>query len=375
MLHCDLKPANILLDHRDEPQITDFGLSRRMGREAGTQSGSDSTTGAGSPNFMAPEQASARFGNIGPRTDVFGLGATLYYLLTDRPPFRGETFADTVDAVQNLDPVRPRALRPGVPLDLETICLKCLEKRPNKRYQDVQEVADELGRFLRDEPIHARRITRAERAWRWGRRHPLIAGFGTATSVLVVMLSVGSSLAAYHINQALAAAERQRIRAEGSELATRRNLYAADMALAFEALEGGNDARVRDILDRQRPAKGQPDLRGWEWRFLWAQSRSDALAEFGHHEATIAQAAALPDGRLLSLDNTGVMKLWDLDARRELASAPVSASGLYRFALNRAGTLAVVADRSRDGTNTLVRLIDTGTLQTKSELCCYHLTH
>jgi WD40 repeat protein len=370
VLHCDLKPANILIDHRDEPQITDFGLSRRIGREAGGRvGGSDSTTGAGSPNFMAPEQASARFGNIGPRTDVFGLGATLYYLLTDRPPFRGETFADTVHAVQNLDPVRPRALRPGVPVDLETICLKCLEKRPNKRYQDVQEVADELGRFLRDEPIHARRITRAERAWRWSRRHPLVAGFGAATAILVVLLAVGSSLAAYHINQALAATERQRIRAENSELATRRNLYAADMALAFEALEGGNDARVRDILDRQRPAAGQPDLRGWEWRFLWAQSRSDVLAEFGRHEATIAQVSLLPDGhRVLTADNAGGMALWDLETKGALASATVRGFGPGRFALNRAGTRAAITDRSADGTNSVVRLLDTATLKTLAEL-------
>ncbi len=370
VLHCDLKPANILIDHRDEPQITDFGLSRRIGREilAGS-GGSDSTTGAGSPNFMAPEQASARFGNIGPRTDVFGLGATLYYLLTDRPPFRGETFADTVHAVQNLDPVRPRALRPGVPIDLETICLKCLEKRPNRRYQDVQEVADELARFLRDEPIHARRITRIERGWRWARRHPLVAGFGAATFTLLAVLAFGSSLATYHINLAFKAAERQRIRAEASELVIRRNLYAADMALAFEALEAGNDANVRDILNRQRPAAGQPDLRGWEWRFLWGQSRSDELAEFGPHDATIAQAAMLPGGqRLLTSDNAGTMKLWDLSTRRELTNATVRAAGYARFALNRAGTLAAIADQSPDGTNTVVRLIDTATLHQQAEL-------
>jgi WD40 repeat protein/predicted Ser/Thr protein kinase len=370
VLHCDLKPANVIIDHRDEPQITDFGLSRRIGRDVGGGAGgADPNAGAGSPNFMAPEQASARFGSIGPRTDVFGLGATLYYLLTDRPPFRGETFADTVHAVQNLDPVRPRALRPGVPLDLETICLKCLEKRPNKRYQDVQEVADELARFLRDEPIHARRITRAERGWRWARRHPLVAGFGATTFTLLAVLAIGSTVANYHINLALKAVERQRMRAEASELAIRRNLYAADMALAFEALEAGNDANVREILNRQRPVPGLPDLRGWEWRFLWGQSRSDELAEFGPHSATIAQASMLPDGRrLLTSDNGGGMKLWDLATRRELTNATVHAGGYARFALNRAGTLAAITDQSPDGTNSVLRLIDTATLHQQAEL-------
>ena len=302
--HCDLKPANVLIDPRDEPQITDFGLARRMGVPAAAAAREDPTAGAGSPNFMAPEQASDRFGSIGVRTDVFGIGAILYYLLMDRPPFRGETVSDTIRAVTQEDPVRPRALRPGVPIDLETICLKCLEKRPVRRYQSAGEVAEELRRFLRDEPIHARRISQVERAWRFARRHPLLSGFAGATLALMTIIAVGSPIAAYRINQARELADQQRRRAESNELRVRRQLYAVQFQEAVQAAESGDARRARELLAGLRPGGESPttnseDFRGWEWRYLAAQVRDPEVPGLPVSQISVLDVAAIDRGRSL----------------------------------------------------------------------------
>src|SRR5262249_27764140 len=152
---------------------TDFGLARRLeGDSELTMTGHV----VGSPNYMPPEQAASNRGKLSRRTDVYALGAMLYHLVTGRPPFVGAALADTLEQVLNAEPVAPRVLNPSVPRDLETICLRCLEKEPDKRYGTGQALADELGRFLNTEPIQARPVTRAERAWRWCRRKPALAG-------------------------------------------------------------------------------------------------------------------------------------------------------------------------------------------------------
>ena len=140
-LHCDLKPSNILLDHDGQPRITDFGLARRASEDS-----SLTATGAilGTPSYMAPEQAAGHRRSIGPATDVYGLGAILYELLTGRPPFRTPTMMETVVQVLERDPVPPREIRPDLPRELETICLKCLEKMPEDRYPSAQALADDL---------------------------------------------------------------------------------------------------------------------------------------------------------------------------------------------------------------------------------------
>jgi serine/threonine-protein kinase len=178
-----LKPSNILLDASGQPHVTDFGLAKRVGGDCGlTQSGAL----LGTPAYMAPEQAAGRATQVAATSDVYSLGAILYELLTGRPPFRAETVVETVVQVMEREPMRPNRVRPGIPRDLEMICLKCLEKDPKGRYPSAAALADDLERFLRGEGADVGRIGLVDRLRRWVRREPELA------SRLLSLSAVGS---------------------------------------------------------------------------------------------------------------------------------------------------------------------------------------
>jgi formylglycine-generating enzyme required for sulfatase activity/tRNA A-37 threonylcarbamoyl transferase component Bud32 len=186
IVHRDIKPQNVLLDENEQPRVTDFGLAKQV------QGASELTvTGQvmGTPSYMPPEQAVGAVQDIGPASDVYALGATLYFLLIGRPPFQTASPAETLLQVIEADPVPLRRLNPAIPRDLETICLKCLRKELSKRYGAAAELADDLGRWLSGKPIQARRVSSGERAWLWCKRRPAIAGLAAA---LVILATAGT---------------------------------------------------------------------------------------------------------------------------------------------------------------------------------------
>jgi WD40 repeat protein len=190
ILHRDLKPSNILKDRQGTIKLTDFGLAHYASRDA------DITATAeliGSPKYMAPEQAAAANDQISERTDVYGIGATLYYMLTGRPPLAGGSVVETLDQIRNVDPVPPRRLRPEIPRDLDAICMKCLEKKPGKRYASAALLADDLARLLAGRPTLARPISALGRVLRWVKRNPAQAAVaGTVAAALGAIIFVST---------------------------------------------------------------------------------------------------------------------------------------------------------------------------------------
>ena len=361
ILHRDLKPSNVLIDTNDQPRVTDFGLAKRFisgpvgTRSTASHSSSEEVRDAvervpthveddltlsgqvlGSPAFIPPEQASGQRGRVGRRSDVYALGAILYQLLTGRPPFVGEALADTLRQVLNEEPPRPRLLNPTVPLELETIGLKCLEKEPDRRYPTAQALAEELGRWLENRPILARPVGLADKVWRWCRRKPALASLGAGVIVLLLVVAIGSPLALYHINRARLDALEQTQRAEAEALLTRRNSYAADMNLVQRALEESDLSRALELLDRHRPLRQSEisnfkfqipaDLRGWEWRYLWARCQSDERFTLCQSSNSVSALAFSADGQWLAVRHEdGVVALWDTLAKRSVTNLPARA--------------------------------------------------
>lgn len=320
ILHRDLKPSNVLIDALGQPRLTDFGLAKRLGSDLSPAEDPWSLTLSGqvlgSPNYLPPEQAEGRHARVGPPSDVYSLGAILYHLLTGRPPFQGESLTTLLRQVVETAPVAPRLLNPGIPRDLETICLKCLEKDARKRYPTAQDVADELERFLQDLPIQARPVQAAGKALRWCRRQPMRAALSAA---LILTFLSGTIGIAWQLK-----------RARAGELLALRQAYAGDIREAQRAMEEGDLGGARQTLNKYRPgnpASGfrQPtlpvDLRGWEWRYLWGLCRSEEQSILTHRPGAFANLALSPAGDLLAVRQWGGnIDLWDWAGRRQMGT-------------------------------------------------------
>ncbi|MGB6220597.1 WD40 repeat domain-containing serine/threonine protein kinase [Haloferula sp.] len=311
-LHRDLKPSNILIDADGEPHVTDFGLAKQM------ESVSSATLSGqliGTPSYMAPEQAE-NVKDVTTAADIYGLGAMFYELLTGVPPHRGDSIMETLKLISEQEPEPPSKHNPGVDRDLQTIAMKCLERDPAKRFLSARQLADDLERWLRGEPIHARPVGAAEWAVKWMKRKPAQATAALLGVLLLLMLGIGGPLVALRQtslkNDAVKATDIAEQRAES----LRKQMY------AFEMIAASGEAATPDGIPKierwiPEPDSELADLRGWEW--YYARSVKDApLAHYDTHRSSPAFAWSEKNGVLLLLDGSHTLSEWEFSTGRIL---------------------------------------------------------
>ena len=400
--HRDIKPANILIDLKENIKVADFGLVKE---EEGLSGLTRTGDFFGTPSYLAPEQIPGSNKVVDGRTDVYAIGATLYEMLSGRPPFVGVSPLATLEQVQHREPVDLRVLNPAIPRDLETICLRCLEKEPTRRFRSAQDLADELERFLEGVPIHSRRIGMLERCWRWSRRRPAIASLAAVSlaSLVAIMTLIALNIRSReaHIRDldtaATRATELQHI-AEGHERKAKGALYIADINRAGVALRQDDTRELMRLLEEQIPTAGEEDRRGFEWWHLYRRARragqtvldvgsaqyllgwtpqreslyaagADSILRLFHPETghidrqiptgqmEINGVAFSPDGKeIATAGDDGTIIIWDEQTSKQRLKFKAHPGKVFQLLYTRDGSRIVSC-----GDNPMIRVFDTQT--------------
>ena len=437
VLHRDLKPGNVMLvpygtsespgptnsELPFVPRLTDFGIAKILVDEFEKSTLNADTLAMGTPEYMSPEQTGQRDSPIGPAADIYGLGVILYQLLTGRTPFQGTNAADVMDQILNIEPVPLRQLRRDTPRDLETICLKCLEKKPTNRFSSAQNLADELERFLEGKPIVSRPASLLERGLRWCQRKPSMAGLiGVSITAIIAVLGLvtarNQSLNRFNkeikqanvdLTNALVQAKEMKQVAEKSESQTKDALYAADINRAAAAWKDEDTMAMTALLDRHVPKPGERDRRGFEWWYLHGQARREhrELLDVGTALYTVCPStnekiwatAGLdatvrlfdpetgavskeivtgqievnglsfsPDGKELATSgDDGTIRIWDLQTSRERLRFKAHPGKAFQLFFTADGREIVSV-----GDNPVIRVFDSETGEHRRELIGHH---
>jgi WD40 repeat protein/tetratricopeptide (TPR) repeat protein len=357
VVHRDLKPANVLLAEDGSPKVTDFGLAKRLDEAVQTVSGAL----IGTPPYMAPEQVGGQKGTVGPAVDVYALGAILYECLTGRPPFLAPTTLETLRKVASEEPVPPSQLQLRTPRDLETICLKCLQKEPTKRYASAQDLAEDLQRFQDGEPIRARPIGRMERGWRWCRRNPTVAASLLIVALSLVTATIVSTVFGFRAEQARRAEATQALneataRQEADQArsdAQRQLVELCQSSGMTAAREGDHSLALLWFVRALQLAKDDPQQEGLNririanWlRQVCLPEETFSVPGFRQNLDRFRMFQFSPDGNyLLVIASTGGCLVWDRPHAR-FVELPGAAAQATAAAWQPGSNLLAVAEKS-----------------------------
>ncbi len=344
ILHRDLKPANILMDAQGEPHLTDFGLARLLEFESQL---TRTRAVLGTPAYVAPEQAAGGRGPLTTAVDIYGLGALFYHALTGQPPFAGGTTLETIRQVLGQEPRRPSFWKEQVDRDLETICLKCLEKQPQQRYASADALAQDLDRWQRGEPIMARPSTLPERAIKWVRRHPTGSALMATAFLALVTIAIGSTVLNFRITAAndKAEARAEQLRRHLIQLNVNSGVKLVEEADLLGSLLWFSEALRLDV--------GPPNVEErHHYRFGSLLRQTPVLEQLWFHGGSVYSAEYSPDGRRVvtaSYDSTA--RVWDavtglpitppLRHQSNVTAAVFSSTGLHVATFSDDGTARV----------------------------------